>query len=170
MTLTRPAARLPRRVSTDADLAAATEVAEGMHAELRELLDRRRILETKYPGLLDPGESDEDLPDGVGTAYDKLAYRIATLQRELLQWAGTAAQVVVKQIEARQKTGELVTVGSAAIYLNEMAQLIRKYADPKFKALAERDARAALQRFMQANPAALLEAGAQAREQELEDA
>ncbi|WP_165953368.1 hypothetical protein [Deinococcus sp. S9] len=170
MTLARPTSKLPRRIQTDTDLAAATRVAEGMHAELDDLLRRRRELEEKYPILTDPGEDADELPEGLQAHYDKLVFRIGGLQRELLAWSNTASQVVLKQIEARHKSGELVSVSSVATYLNTMMLLIKKYADRRYLQQAERDARQAFQTFVQANPAALLEAGAQAREQqELED-
>ena len=163
MTL-KAAAKLPRRVNTDGDLAAASRVAEQMHRELEGLIAQREKLEEDYPLLSDPGIVVDDAPAGLLPHYDKLTFRITTLQRELLNWSNTAAAVVLKQIDARHKSGELVSMSSVSRYLNAAYQLLQKYTDPRFQGIAERDAGALFQVFVAENPGALLEAKANLRE------
>lgn len=171
MTLAK-VAKQGRRISTDADLAMATEVAAGMKAELDDLIERRTTLEKTYEVLVDPGSSlTNELPEGLQAHHDKIVFRINSLQRELLGWAGLSSQAVLRQIDARHKSGELVKVDSVARYLNATQIMTRKYVDPRFKAQFEAESRALFQQFLQENPAAILEAGAQRREEQevLED-
>jgi hypothetical protein len=162
--LTHRGQRAQTQITTGDENAVADAVFQRAADEIEELYARQREMEKKYPGLIDV-QYAKSVPEAALPMYLSLIKRQEVLRKDIHLYSKEKQVTLLRQQEARQKSGELVPAWSVAEFLVRMSKITQKYARPEMMAALRQELKGVQDEFMQQNPAAVLERGAQINEQ-----